>query len=74
MLTGFGHILFVQQRPLSLLILAATLIQPYVFTSGLIALATCLLLEHSISPSSLIEENPAYRYNSLLVGLSIGFI
>ena len=73
-LKPYSAILFLNNRVAGVLILAITFLNPSVALSGLIAVLTTVLFAKLIEIKDHYLEYGFYIYNSLLVGMGIGYI
>jgi len=73
-LKPYSSLLFLNNKYIGLLLLLVTFINPSVAISGLFALISTIIFAEFIGLREEYLENGFYLYNSLLVGMGIGFL
>lgn len=74
MLKPYSAILFLQSRVIGFLLLLITFINPSVALSGIVAITFALLFAHLLGIKEDFLAHGFYIYNSLLVGMGVGYI
>ena len=74
LLKPYSALLFLDNKIIGFILLVITFINPSIAISGLFALISTIIFAEFISLREEYLENGFYLYNSLLVGMGIGFL
>lgn len=72
LLHSYGQVLLSNSKRLSLLLLIASFVDPYVGASGILSLIITILMGQWMGLSTVLIRNGSLGYNSLMVGLAMG--